>query len=200
MTFEIQRERALAMLRKTGMWRSQYEPLEYRLLWRMGCKIPPPHFTRFWPTALVYGLCFSLLFGGVFWLTAWSEQDITVLAALADMLSFGLLLGLFAAAIYAEGRRRYKLPSWESLASDTPPAWESPIDPDKKAPMWQRILSGLLALGSAVAIVEGAITEIGEYPVWIIASIVIFSLFGVYMFGYIALYGQTPKWLKQLSL
>ena len=38
---------ALAMLATTGLSRSSYEPPLYRLLWRVGLLLPPPHFASF---------------------------------------------------------------------------------------------------------------------------------------------------------
>jgi asparagine N-glycosylation enzyme membrane subunit Stt3 len=42
--FEPKRERALEILAATGMWRSSYAPPIYRLLWRRGWELRPPHF------------------------------------------------------------------------------------------------------------------------------------------------------------
>jgi len=52
MSFDTQREQALAILARTGIWPSNYAPPALHLLWRLGLAIPPPHFARFWPTAL----------------------------------------------------------------------------------------------------------------------------------------------------
>ena len=60
MSFASRRTKALELLKATGMWRSNYEPPILRGLWKLGFKIPPPHFVPFWKTTLLA----SLWFGG----------------------------------------------------------------------------------------------------------------------------------------
>ena len=46
MNFDTKLDAALKRLSSTGMWSSSYAPPIYRLLWGLGVKIPPPHFSR----------------------------------------------------------------------------------------------------------------------------------------------------------
>jgi hypothetical protein len=54
MSFDTRRAEALAMLEKTGVWRSSYSPPLTRLLWRIGVRVPPPHFCGFSTIVLLY--------------------------------------------------------------------------------------------------------------------------------------------------
>ena len=49
------------------------------------------------------------------WFFVWSNQRMAPLAAVLTSLISGALFGLLMAAYYAHGRRKYKLPDWQSL-------------------------------------------------------------------------------------
>ncbi len=120
MSFENQRDQALAILAKTGMWQSNYAPPALKAAWAMGLKVPPPHFARFWPTAAALGTWFGVLWGLVMWFFIWSKQGMPLSGAVIASVVAGGLFGLSMAIYYAYGRRKYKLPSWGSLAEESP--------------------------------------------------------------------------------
>ena len=115
MSFEACRAKALALLKATGMWASNYEPPILRGLWKLGFKIPPPHFVPFWKTTLFASLWFGGAWGVVMWLTVWSRQGVVLGAALVAAAAAGLCFGLFMSLYYAYGRRKHRLPDWSSL-------------------------------------------------------------------------------------
>lgn len=115
MSFELKRSQALDALHKTGIWRSNYEPPLIRLLWRLGFKLPPPHFAPFFFVALLTGIFFGACWGGIMWLVHWSHVGMGVLPAVKGSGIAGLAFGTSMALYYAYGRVKYKLPSWSSL-------------------------------------------------------------------------------------
>ena len=122
MSFASRRTKALELLKATGMWRSNYEPPILRGLWKLGFKIPPPHFVPFWKTTLLASLWFGGAWGIVMWLTVWSPHSVVVTAALCAAAAAGLFFGLSMSLYYAYGRRKHCLPEWSSL--DGNPEWK----------------------------------------------------------------------------
>ena len=111
------RETALKLLAATGIWRSNYAPPITRLMWRFGFNVPPPHFARFGSVALIAGVYFAVAWGLLMWLVTWSQQQQSMYISVVSACAAGLFFGLAMAGYYAYGRRKYKLPSWDSLES-----------------------------------------------------------------------------------
>lgn len=122
MSFELKRSQALDALCKTGIWRSNYEPPIIRLLWRLGFKVPPPHFAPFLAVVLFMGIFFGVCWGGVMWFALWSHSGISVMLAVKSSGFAGLAFGILMALYYAYGRVKYKLPSWSSLGAESSPS------------------------------------------------------------------------------
>lgn len=117
------RSRALALLLDKGLKRWQAAPTFYRVLWRIGVDVPPPHFaTRraIIAVSILQNLLQVSIFAGiVLWLT-----DVPVVA-LAVLVPLVLAIG----AVEALWRRhrstsRMRLPDWSSIP-DGPPAGTS---------------------------------------------------------------------------
>ena len=111
------RERALQVLAQTGMNKANYAPPLFRLLWRLRADCPPPHFLPFWQAAALAGVFFALawaaligLFGQIL---SWPRPHGLALPLIA--LLVGALFGLAMALYYAYGRRKHRLPQWETL-------------------------------------------------------------------------------------
>ena len=115
MTFESRRDQALKLLGSTGIWRSNYEPPILRGLWKIGVRVPPPHFVPFWKTALFAALWFGGVWGAFMWLTFWSRQGFPAAVALVTAAVAGACFGLCMALYYAHGRRKHRLPEWSTL-------------------------------------------------------------------------------------
>src|SRR5260370_20961687 len=108
MRFEEKLAAALGLLAFKGMWRSNYAPPAYRLLWKLGAKTPPPHFQSFTANFILTGVGFGVFWGLAMWLTGSSHQGLPRLAAVA--LFVGLLFGLSMAAYYRYGARKHHIP------------------------------------------------------------------------------------------
>lgn len=120
MTLEAQRAAALALLATTGMRQSNYLPPAVLLLWRLGINVPLPHFARFVPTVLTVGGAFAVGWGLIMWLVLWRSQSASFAAVALQSGGAGLVFGLVMATYYAYGRRKYRLPPWDSFADATP--------------------------------------------------------------------------------
>jgi Family of unknown function (DUF6404) len=115
--FEAQREAALHILQGTGIRRSNYCPPLLRLLWRLGFKVPPPHFSSFVPTAFVSGTLFTFAWGLTMWLLLWRSTGTSPALAVGSSVAAGALFGVAMSAYYAHGRKKHGLPDWNSLGS-----------------------------------------------------------------------------------
>lgn len=116
MSFQTQQAKALVILGKTGMWRSNYEPPALRLAWRLGLHVPPPHFANLWAVFACCSLWFAIGWGAFMWLAVWSFHGMGASIVVVVAVSAGLLFGAAMVGYYAYGRHKYALPSWQSLA------------------------------------------------------------------------------------
>jgi hypothetical protein len=107
-----QREAALALLAKTGIWPSNYAPPLFHLLWRLGMNVPPPHFIRFVSVVIFMGAFFG---GAMSLFVLWSTTGISGTLVLIIGVLTGLAFGLAMACYYAYGRSRHQLPHWHAL-------------------------------------------------------------------------------------
>jgi hypothetical protein len=113
MRFQEKLKAALGLLASTGIWRSQYAPPLYRLLWKLGAKIPPPHFLSFTANFVRAGI----LFGVLMWFILWSQshQGRSAYAGFAVALLGGLFFGLSMAAYYHYSARKHGIPLWRDF-------------------------------------------------------------------------------------
>jgi hypothetical protein len=109
---------ALAMLAASGISRSSYEPPLYRLLWRVGLFLPPPHFASFGFNFVFTAAWFGACWGAIMWLLVWSGQDGAGFVAAIAAVAAGVLFGLTMAAYYRYSARKHKLPLWSRLKAE----------------------------------------------------------------------------------
>ena len=98
---------------------SSLPPL-WRLLWKLGAALPPPHFMRFWSLVLIFGSFFGTVWGTVMYLVLWRAQHMSLPIAVGMSLLAGLLFGLSMAAIFRRQARRLKLGSWQDWHPGNP--------------------------------------------------------------------------------
>jgi hypothetical protein len=115
--FEATRETALRLLRATGITESNYHPPLLRLLWRLGFQVRPPHFASFGATAVFAGSFFAIGWGTLMWLLVWHSAGMSPMAALGSSAIAGVFFGLVMSAYYAYGRKKHRLPDWDSLGT-----------------------------------------------------------------------------------
>jgi hypothetical protein len=112
MRFEKKLEAALTLLASTGIWRSSYAPPLYRLLWRLGAEVPPPHFRSFAENFITVGPLFGLVWGSMMWLPAWLREEISLPMGFGAAVFAGSLFGLVLATYYRYGAAKHGIPLW----------------------------------------------------------------------------------------
>ena len=104
---------ALEVLAATGMGRSTYAPLIYRLFWSIGIPIRPPHFANFFSNVLVMGGGYGVIFTGTMWLI--SDHERTIASLVGQCLFTALAFGLIMAAWTQSRNRKHNLPDWSEI-------------------------------------------------------------------------------------
>jgi hypothetical protein len=118
MDFDNKLADALAALEATGMKRRKYAPPLARLLWRLGLRIPPPHYASFAQNALSNGVYFAVAWGAGMWVAVWSRQGMPLWLVLGAAVLAGILFGLSLAVVYQRDAKRYLIPRWKDFRSD----------------------------------------------------------------------------------
>jgi hypothetical protein len=86
-------------------------PAAFRMLWRLGVEVPPPHFASFWMLTLFMGVFFGVFWGLIMWAFVWRDMPIALVLISAGL--GGLLFGLAMAAYYRWHAGKLGLPRWE---------------------------------------------------------------------------------------
>ncbi len=115
--FQKRKEAAFKVLRESGISSANFNPPMRRLLERLGLKSKPPHFASFLEVSSLYSIYFGVVWGLTMWLLVWRATPASPRLFIAISAGAGICFGLSMAAYYAYGRRKYKLPSWDSLVS-----------------------------------------------------------------------------------
>jgi hypothetical protein len=102
----------IAELAARGISKAAIAPPLFRLAWKLGIPIPPPHFLSFGALAVVMGTFFGVLWGIFMWLVFWSDQGLGSVAALIASLAAGALFGIAMAFYYRWKARQLGLPGW----------------------------------------------------------------------------------------
>ena len=100
-------------LGKRGVGAYTVAPPVYRLLWRLGIDVVPPHFAAFWPLAVSMGVFFAVIWGLVMSLFDWKATEPHPGTLFVSALIAGLIFGLLMARFYQSRARRLSLPRWE---------------------------------------------------------------------------------------
>lgn len=93
-----------------GSW--TLAPPLYRMLWKFGVQIPPPHFSSFTFLFLFQGSFFGIFCGLFMELMYWAWIRLPLWASAFAAISAGVLFGLYTAAYYRWQARRHHLPLW----------------------------------------------------------------------------------------
>lgn len=116
------RQRMLAIadeLSEQGVGRYASAPPIYRLAWRLGFRIRPPHYQSFASLTLGSAAWFGLTWGLVMWFMDWQYKQMPVAAALVASAAAGLFFGLMMAAIYRWKAHRLHLPPLDGPSAET---------------------------------------------------------------------------------
>jgi hypothetical protein len=109
---------AFRILDRTGIWKSNYAPPVFRLLWRLAVNVSPPHFMSFFGAAALAGIGFGVVWGLFMLLFFAASGGVNLPILLWASIAAGVMFGLTAATYYAYGRRRHQLPKGSALPQD----------------------------------------------------------------------------------
>ena len=112
-TEKIQRKFDDLSRRGIGAW--TFAPPLYRLFWRLGSEIPPPHFSTFSFLALFQGSFFGLSLGVLMALMFWAGLSTQLWQLTATAIVAGILFGLCMAIYYRFQARRHHFAFVERL-------------------------------------------------------------------------------------
>lgn len=111
--FERKKNRAIAIMMRKGMWRSTYAPPCHVFLWKLGVRIPPPPFSRFWTNFICFAGIYTPFWGVVMWFVLWKDRGTGLVHAFVAALTIGLLFGIMMAGIQRLLKMAHHLPDWD---------------------------------------------------------------------------------------
>ena len=95
-------------------------PPVYRLCWRFGVRVRPPHFQGFLLQTILFGVYFGVVWGVAMWFILWrwvmSPSSLPWLPV-GSAFGAGLFFGLSMATYFRWQARRLGLPSWDRYPS-----------------------------------------------------------------------------------
>jgi hypothetical protein len=115
LSYPLEVNAALGILKTTGIWRSNYAPFLHRMFWRAGVSIPPPHFASFGFNVVFMGAWFGAVWGLWMWLFVWSQRGMSGVEAVFASILSGVFFGLIVALYYRIRARTYNLPLWSQI-------------------------------------------------------------------------------------
>ena len=103
-------------LPQKGIGQYTFAPPVYRLLWKIGVKIPPPLFSSSEFIFLFQGLFFGSLWGIFMRLTVWQDMN-TIIFIIRSILA-GSIFGLSMAILLRRKAKKYGLPRWKDYGKE----------------------------------------------------------------------------------
>ncbi len=113
--FDLRLQQALTLLEAKGVRKSTCAPPLFRLLWKLGVKVPPPHMAGFAFNSLLMGGFFGVFWSLLMWLMLWSRQGMPLAIVATVALLAGALFGLTMAWYLHYHARKYAIPRWRDF-------------------------------------------------------------------------------------
>ena len=113
--FDARLRQALALLDAKGLGKNTYAPPLFRLLWRLGARVPPPHMAGFALNGLLMGGFFGVFWSLLMWLLLWGRQGMPLAVAAITALLAGASFGLAMAWYMRHGARKHAIPLWRDF-------------------------------------------------------------------------------------
>lgn len=116
MRFKDKLELARRMMKAAGVRDSDAAPALFRLLWRIGVRVPPPIMGSGWVNTLVFAVfVFTIFFVGYSLGNYVLSREESFLSSALESAGMGFLLGVFLSVRYFRLRVKYKLDTWGDL-------------------------------------------------------------------------------------
>ncbi|WP_320752015.1 DUF6404 family protein [Enterobacter roggenkampii] len=113
--FEEKLEKSLSLMKERNMWELNYAPPLYKRLWKKGYQIPPPPFASVWLNTLIFGMYFSIVWGGLLLALLLLLDIFEVKIFLMYSFSAGILFGMSMSIYHLWRRVVNQLPEWDDL-------------------------------------------------------------------------------------
>jgi len=113
--FEYKRNRALVLLNNTTITERNYLPPFYSFLWKMGVKIPPPHFIKIHYLILITGLPYGFIWIGLFMMYGNNEIEKHIWITILIFFLISFVMGISISFYYKIGQIKFNLQKWEDL-------------------------------------------------------------------------------------
>jgi len=113
MTHDEKIKHLIEDLRRKDIKKGMVMPINYLLLWKLGFKIKPPHFSNFFSVAIIMGSWIAVICGPVSWLLIWRHNAVPIFNIILSSLFIGTGVGIVMAFCYYRQKRKFKLPPWE---------------------------------------------------------------------------------------
>ncbi|WP_437357683.1 DUF6404 family protein [Inquilinus limosus] len=114
-TFEEKLTNAESLIAAKKIPQHKAIPSIYRLLWRIGVKVPPPHFATLWQNICLEGVPFGVIWGFFIWLILWRNDERYAWAIVLAPAVAGFLFGTIMASRYRSEARTHAFPRWKDL-------------------------------------------------------------------------------------
>ena len=116
--FKLRLQQAFALLDARGVGKSTYAPPLYRLLWRLGAQVPPPHMAGFAFNSLLMGGFFGVFWSLLTWLMLWGRQGMPLTMVASSALLAGALFGVAMASYMRYSANKRAIPRWHDFNPD----------------------------------------------------------------------------------
>lgn len=101
-------------LTKSGVWNSKYKHPPYNKFRRFGVNMKPHYYSPFIVNALIQGIFFVLVFGGLKYLTDWYRDRLESFSFVTILVS-GVFVGVVMAAYFWHKKEKHNLSDWDNL-------------------------------------------------------------------------------------
>lgn len=115
LTFERKKNRAIAIMKRKGMWPSLYAPPCHIFLWKMGVSVAPPPFSSFWTNFICFTGVNTPFWGIVMWFVFWKGELEHLSSALVTIITVGVATSLVMAALEVWRGKANRLPAWSTV-------------------------------------------------------------------------------------
>lgn len=108
-------EAAVHELEAAGIKPSKANAFGTHALRKLGFRVRPSAYSKFWAAAAYHGAFFGVTWGVLMYLFTWTEQGHSVAHAVFVSCIAGLLFGVAMAVLTKWSQKRYALKKWEEL-------------------------------------------------------------------------------------
>ena len=109
-------QKALQYLQQRGVSEADAAPAIFRLLWKAGVMVRPPHFVPAYRLAIGHALYFGIFWSSLMQIIHLVSPTIRAPGIIATVFA-GVFFGVSMALIYALRKRRLQLADWQTVTT-----------------------------------------------------------------------------------